>query len=128
MRITLLPLLLPVLLLAACAGGAPPPQASAPPVHPSRSVPARPPGLDRVIGKPAAALVALFGKPDLDFREGEARKLQFRSPVCVLDAYLYPPATAQEPVVRHVDARTPAGEDIDRASCIAGLSRRLQAR
>ncbi len=46
----------------------------------------------------------------------------------MLDAYLYPPAPGREPVVTHVDARLPSGEDIDRASCVAALSRRKEAR
>jgi hypothetical protein len=85
-------------------------------------------GLDGVMGQSARALAALFGAPDLDAREGGARKLQFLSPVCVLDAYLYPPRAGAEPVVTHIDARLPDGRDIDRASCIAALSRREQAR
>ncbi|SNS80718.1 hypothetical protein SAMN06295912_11724 [Sphingomonas laterariae] len=113
-------LLLGAGLLAGCTTTAPPP---APAVH------APPPtGLDRVVGKDARALQILFGVPDLDVREGTARKLQYAGPICVLDAYLYPPASGQEPVVRHLDARTPAGDDFDRASCIAALSRRVEAR
>ncbi|WP_136162009.1 hypothetical protein [Sphingomonas flavalba] len=81
-------------------------------------------GLERVMGKPASALVALFGQPDLDVREASARKLQFASAICVLDAYLYPPAAQAEPVVRYIDARQPDGQDIDRASCVAALVRR----
>lgn len=90
--------------------------------------PSGPAGLDRVLGRDARALQILFGVPDLDVREAQARKLQYAGPVCVLDAYLYPPATGQEPVVRYLDARTPAGDDFDRASCIAALSRRAEAR
>jgi len=106
-------------------------EAAAPPV---RSPAAPPPpaystnGLESVIGQSARALVALFGNPDLDVREGSARKLQFLGPVCVLDAYLYPPRSGAEPVVTHVDARLPDGRDIDRSSCVAALSRREQAR
>lgn len=85
-------------------------------------------GLDRVLGRDARALMALFGTPDQDVREESARKLQYASGVCVLDAYLYPPGPGREPVVTHVDARLPTGEDIDRASCIAALSRRREAR
>jgi len=81
-------------------------------------------GLERVIGHNAAALTALFGKPDLDIREESARKLQFASSICVLDAYLYPPKRGAEPVVTYVDARQPNGRDIDRASCVAALVRR----
>jgi hypothetical protein len=63
----------------------------------------------------------LFGKADLDVREGAARKLQFASPACVLDTYLYPPAAGGEPIVTHIDARLPDGRDFDRASCVAAL-------
>lgn len=111
--------------LAACAT-APKPQAPLhPPKIPTVTLGA---GLDRVMAKDARALHTLFGPPDLDVREGTARKLQYASSVCVLDAYLYPPATGVEPQVRYLDARTPAGDDFDRASCIAALSRRVQAR
>jgi hypothetical protein len=77
--------------------------------------------LDTVIGRTAAALAASFGTPALDIREGTARKLQFESAACVLDAYLYPPAAGGEPIVTHVDTRLPDGRDIDRASCVAAL-------
>lgn len=115
-------------LVAGCV--APVRETAAPPVRP----PVPPPptysinGLESVMGQNARALVALFGNPDLDAREGQARKLQFLGPVCVLDAYLYPPRTGAEPVVTHIDARLPDGRDIDRSSCVAALSRREQAR
>lgn len=111
------------LALAGCATApSPPPAAVPPPV-------AAPPalntlGLERVVGHNAAALAALFGKPDMDVREESARKLQFASSICVLDAYLYPPKRGAEPVVTYVDARQPDGRDIDRASCVAALVRR----
>lgn len=114
---------LALLPLAACGPEAVP-TISAPPAAPARIEA----GLDRVMGRDARALIVLFGTPDKDVREGDARKLQYLSGVCVLDAYLYPPAPGKEPVVRHVDARLPSGEDIDRASCIAALSRRKEAR
>ncbi len=81
-------------------------------------------GLERVMGRTAAELMALFGPADQDMREAASRRLQFVSPVCVLDAYLYPPAAGREPVVTWVDARLPSGDDIDRASCVAALTRR----
>lgn len=109
--------------LAACAG-TPPPQTPAPTRTPVLSGA----GLERVMGKDARTLQGLFGSPDLDVREATARKLQYVGPVCVLDAYLYPPAAGREPLVRYIDARTPAGDDFDRASCIAALSRRAEAR
>lgn len=101
-----------------------PPQAIAPP----RTAPVVQSGLNRVMGQNAQALKALFGDPDLDVREASARKLQYVSSICVLDAYLYPPAAGREPVVRYIDARLPNGDDFDRASCIAALSRRGAAR
>ena len=85
-------------------------------------------GLESVMGQNARALVSLFGNPDLDAREGPARKLQFLGPACVLDAYLYPPRRGGEAVVTHVDTRLPDGRDFDRSSCVAALSRREQAR
>jgi hypothetical protein len=48
----------------------------------------------------------------------------FVGPACVLDAYLYPPDPTKEPVVTWLDARLPSGEDMDRASCVAALTRR----
>lgn len=76
-----------------------------------------------VMGKNASQLVALFGQPNAEVREGPGRKLQFASAICVLDAYLYPRGDAQ-PLVTHVDARQTDGSPIDRASCVAALQRR----
>jgi hypothetical protein len=121
-RFFALPGLLVAITLAGCVEK--PPQAIAPP----RPAPVMQGGLDRVIGQNAQALLRLFGEPDFDAREGTARKLQFASGICVLDAYLYPPVAGREPVVRHIDARLPNGDDFDRASCIAALSRRGEAR
>lgn len=81
-------------------------------------------GLERVMGHTAAQLTQLFGEPGLDVREDSGRKLQFASAACVLDAYLYPQRSGQEPVVTHVDARNRAGEDVDRAACVEALARR----
>jgi len=112
--------LLPLLLLAACAApGARGPAVSAGSV----SVPYASTGLEAVIGQDAAGLTRLFGQPDADVREGQARKLQFASAICVLDAYLYPKNNAA-PRVTYLDARQPDGTPIDRASCAAALTRR----
>jgi hypothetical protein len=73
------------------------------------------------MGQNARRLQTLFGRPDLDVREEDSRKLQFSGPICILDAYLYPPARGAEPVVTWVDARMPDGRDFDRASCVAAL-------
>ncbi|MET0270766.1 MAG: hypothetical protein ABW173_10090 [Sphingomonas sp.] len=111
--------------LAACAGTSPPQRPSHVPAVPAATLGA---GLERVMGKDARTLQILFGAPDLDVREGPARKLQYASAVCVLDAYLYPTAAGRDAVVRYVDARLPTGDDFDRASCVAALSRRAEAR
>jgi hypothetical protein len=112
------------LLLGGCAAGgaeqAPPPARM--PVAVARPVHVPVTGHDPVIGRTAAMLGATFGPAALDIREGNARKLQFESAACVLDAYLYPPAAGGEPIVTHVDTRMPDGRDIDRASCIAALT------
>ena len=94
------------------------PQAAVTPINPV--------GLGRVLGRDAAALVALFGPPDQDQREGPARRLQFVGPACVLDTYLFAKGSGAA-VVTWMDARTPAGDDFDRASCVAALSRRAGA-
>jgi len=108
------------LLLAGCAtGGAVRPAAA--PITPTTLPPRL--GLERVLGRDASALIALFGQPEADLREGSARKLQFVGNACVLDAYLYPKGSAA-PVVTYVDARLPDGGDVDRAACVAALSRR----
>ena len=113
-----------VFLAAGCVapeGGRPAPavhpvQPPAPRVYPVT-------GLESVIGRTARYLEGEFGKPDLDILEGQARKLQFSGPACVLDTYLYPPRGGGEPIVTYVDARLPNGGDFDRASCVAALMR-----
>lgn len=84
-------------------------------------------GLERVLGQDATGLVSLFGQPDADVREGPGRKLQFQSGICVLDAYLYAKG-GEAPRVTYLDARQPDGSTIDRASCVAALTRRPAVR
>ncbi|WP_240885125.1 hypothetical protein [Sphingomonas sp. SFZ2018-12] len=110
------------LLMSGCAAVPPPataPRAVAPPTY-------RTAGLERVLGQNEAALVRAFGKPILETSEGVGRKLQFGSGLCVLDTYLYPPNAdgSGVPVVKHIDARQRSGGPIDRASCVAALTRR----
>lgn len=81
-------------------------------------------GLERVMGQNAAGLTQLFGQADADVREGTARKLQYEGKFCVLDAYLYPARPGADPRVTYLDAREPDGSNIDRASCVAALTRR----
>ncbi len=108
------------LTLSACATG-PVVRQNPLPVPPSPSYGTA--GLERVMGQNVNALTQLFGQPALDLTEGSGRKLQYGSDICVLDAYLYPPAAGGVPVVRHVDARQRSGAPIDRASCVAALTR-----
>lgn len=112
---------LALLALSACAAGDA--RVAAPPVAPTLATA----GLERVLGQNAAALTQLFGNADAEVREGAGRKLQFESQLCVLDAYLYPKGSA-EPRVTYVDARQPDGSPIDRASCVAAMTRRRAAR
>ncbi len=80
-------------------------------------------GVDRVAGQTAPALIAQFGSPKIDVREGPGRKLQFTGPICVLDAYLYSQGR-HEAVVTHIDTRQRDGTPIDQASCVVALGRR----
>lgn len=113
-------------MLAGCAGTVPPPPPARAAPAPISTAPAALPraGLERVLGRDAAALIALFGKPDADVSEGPGRKLQFAGAICVLDAYLYPRGSGGASIVTHIDARQTDGAPIDRASCIAALTRR----
>lgn len=114
------------LLVAGCVSSpAEPPKPAVQPVRPATYSVS---GLQTVMGHNARSLESLFGRPDLDVREGTARKLQFVSPVCVLDTYLYPPRGGGDAIVTYMDARLPDGRDMDRASCVAALSRRQEAR
>jgi len=117
-------LLAPVAVLAACS--ATPRPVAAPTVV--RSAPMRAMGLERVLGQNARELVAQFGAADQSVKEEGATRMQFRGPICVLDAYLYAPSSGREPQVTYVDTRQPDGRDIDRASCVAALARRKEAR
>ncbi|MEP6784831.1 MAG: hypothetical protein ABI898_03710 [Sphingomonadales bacterium] len=117
-----------VLILAGCATV---PVGSPPQLAATRSPPMLPTGLDRVLGQTARGLTTLFGDANQDVREAQgARRLQFAGPICILDAYLYPPKGGEsgEGTVTYVDARQPDGRDIDRASCVAALTRRKEAR
>jgi hypothetical protein len=140
-------LLTPVM-LAALAGCATIPQAGTPPrpqPRPSGQTQAPPPtrptpppqagfqapqvqriaGLERVIEQPAARLQQVLGQPRLDVQEGDMRKLQFTGTASVLDVYLYPLRAGAEPVATWVEARRASdGQAVDRAACVAALSRR----
>lgn len=109
-----------LLLLAGCGAGSTPP-----PVMRAAPIPVPQPGmaaLTTVIGQNASALIAQFGRPQLDVSEGSARKLQFGGPICVLDAYLYPPKSGRgESVVTFAETRQRDGKPIDQSSCAAAI-------
>ena len=109
-----------LLLLAGCGGATAPP-----PVVRAAPVPVPQPGmaaLTTVMGASASALIAQFGHPRLDVTEGSARKLQFGGPICVLDAYLYPPKSGRgEATVTFAETRQRDGKPIDQSSCAAAL-------
>lgn len=131
-------LLLP--LIAACGEQGPVASTPRPPSRAStaRAVPVAPrkqpvpapvvhsaPGLEGVIGGRTGDLARLFGTPRLDVQEGDARKLQFVGPACVLDVYLYPQGPGTEPRATYVDARRSTdARDVDRAACVAALRRK----
>ena len=101
------------LLLAGCATR---PQQPTPEIPPAAELPRAARGL---LGLTPTELVDHFGKPALQVREGTSLKLQFRSRLCVLDAFLYP--RANELRVTYVDVRTPMGNATDQAACISTL-------
>ena len=105
------------LLVSACATR--PVEQAAPAHAPAPPAPAVP-ELGQLVGKTASDLVGRFGSPALRIQEGAGLKLQFRSPDCVLDAYLYPSAGGMR--VAHVDTRYRSGLDYNQAACIAALS------
>ena len=110
-----------ILLVAGCAAPRQPtPAAPTPP--PVTSQP-QPEERATVIGMTAAELVSHFGSPALQIREGNSLKLQFRTPGCVLDAYLYPTAGGGAQRVTHIDARLPSGVDTNAQACAAQLDR-----
>lgn len=104
-------------LLGGCVSAAP----ERPGVAPRVPIPTA--GLERVMGQTEAGLTRLLGRPDAEFSEGTARKLQFAGAICVMDAYLYPDGL-RPPVVTYLDTRQRDGSPIDRASCLAALTRR----
>lgn len=120
---------------SACAGsGFIPAPSNAPVYQPaaqSPPAPVRQPvrqpmrGPQSIIGQSAQALTARLGKTRIDLREGDARKLQFAGPTCVLDIYLYPREYGTQPVATHAEARLKdGGASIDSAACTSEIARR----
>ena len=82
--------------------------------------------------KPNGELVGLtvhdlglrFGQPRFQVQEGPGTKLQWAGGGCVLDVYLYPPASGRGVErVTYADARRPSGADIDVRSCLSLIGR-----
>ena len=108
------------LLVAACAST---PRPS--PVTPARPVVEEAPERGDLIGLTTDELRVRFGQPRLTIREGAGTKLQFATAACVLDAYLYPPASGSGVArVTHVDTRTRDGRGAEQASCLAAIEGR----
>ena len=106
------------LALAACAPRVATPVEPAP----SPTTPIRPTG--GLFGVTSSDLIARFGQPSFQVREGTGTKLQWAENGCVLDAYLYPPDSGRgADRVMHVDARNPSGADLNLDSCLALLDR-----
>ena len=106
------------LLLAGCATAPerPQPQPEVP-IAPSPQVGSS------LLGMTASELVRHLGAPALQVREGAGLKMQFRSRHCVLDAYLYPPASGEGLTrVTHSDARLPSGADTNQSNCISEIA------
>ncbi|HVM21795.1 MAG TPA: hypothetical protein VM308_00645 [Sphingomicrobium sp.] len=102
--------------LAACATAPrPTPQPQQPPAQPEEH--------SSLSGLTVQELVARFGTPALQIREGNSLKLQFRGRRCVMDTYLYPRGNDGLRVT-HVDTRLPSGGDIDQSACIYSLRNR----
>ena len=108
------------------AAGVPPTRPVAPPVTQFRPPEVqRVAGLEGVLHKDADGLARLFGRPRLEVREGDARKLQFAGSACVLDVFLYPMRTGSEPVATYVEARRASdGQEVDRVACVQALAAR----
>lgn len=123
-------IVLGALALAACGETKPPVRSAAyVPVPAPAPVVNAPPSIVAIKGETAPRLIAQFGPPAMDLAEGNARKLQFAGPICVLDVYLYPPAGGRgEQVVTWLDTRQRSGAPIDQASCVAALTKRPAVR
>jgi len=109
------------LMVASCAAPRQPQPAAVPP--PPVAAAPQPQEQNAVLGMTASELVSHFGSPALQIREGKSVKLQFRSPACVLDAYLYPSPSGGAARVTHIDARLPSGVDTDAQGCATQLNR-----
>lgn len=109
------------LAIAACATTPPPVKTPAPKPTPG-PVATR----SGISGLTQDELALRFGAPSFQVREGNALKLQWQNATCVLDAYIYPPASGTgASTVLHSDARRPgSGDAYPVESCITALGQR----
>ena len=106
-----------LLFVAACAPVAKPIVPVPTPVAPNRAE------RGDLVGLTTEELGQRFGAPDLQVREGDGLKLQYRAKSCVLDAYLYGPESGQGVArVTHVDTRDHDGRDTAQPDCEALLA------
>ena len=104
------------LLIAACA------RAPQPTPGPGPAPVSRPSGV--LIGMTATDLIARFGQPGFELREGPGTKLQWSDRGCVLDAFLYPQEDGRGVArVMHAEARAPSGAGMAVQTCIELLAR-----
>jgi hypothetical protein len=76
-------------------------------------------------GMTAGELIEHFGRPRLQVVEGVGTKLQFAGPVCILDAYLYPPGNGGgTPRVAEIEARNFQGADVNTQACVYAIEQR----
>ncbi|WP_448661919.1 hypothetical protein ACG3SL_14675 [Sphingomonas sp. CJ20] len=119
----------PLLVLGACSNVVPEARPAGYVPVPVRGAAPVPASVGAIQGLTGPRLIGQLGTPLLDVSEGAARKLQFAGPICVLDAYLYPPRGGRgEPVVSYIDTRQRDGSPIDQASCLAALEKRTPGR
>jgi len=90
------------------------------PKTPSVPITPQPREAGTLIGLSGAELVGRLGRPELQIREGNSLKVQFRGRTCVLDAFLYPGAGSQYRVT-HVESRNVAGTDLPQQVCISDI-------
>ena len=106
------------LAVAACSGN----QASVPGPVPA---PSRELARVTLTGMSRSDVTRYFGIPALTVQEGPGTKLQYRAKACVLDLYLYPPASGGgEARVAHIDARDRDGRDVGEIACATSLANR----
>ncbi|MFQ5348716.1 MAG: hypothetical protein ACE5ED_12925 [Rhodothalassiaceae bacterium] len=95
----------------------PAPESESPPPAP---VPV-PPTAALILEKDATAVQAILGHPALVRREDGVQVMQFADGHCVLDVFLYRRQGDARFVARHLAARTPAGDSLEPADCLALL-------